>query len=52
MESFPLENVTCTASEFRCPNGRCLPERWKCDGEKDCADGSDEDLEMCGKLWD
>ncbi|XP_037869964.1 low-density lipoprotein receptor-related protein 2 isoform X2 [Bombyx mori] len=36
--------VNCTDGQHRC-NGRdekCIPWFWKCDGEKDCKDGSDE----------
>ena len=28
---------------FRCNDGVCIAKVWKCDGEKDCLDGSDED---------
>ncbi|KAI5632398.1 low-density lipoprotein receptor domain class A domain-containing protein [Phthorimaea operculella] len=36
--------ANCTNGQHRC-NGRdekCIPWFWKCDGEKDCMDGSDE----------
>ncbi|XP_011556445.3 low-density lipoprotein receptor isoform X7 [Plutella xylostella] len=47
------ESRTCTASEFRCKTGRCIPATWRCDNEKDCSDGSDEEpgtckVESCG----
>ncbi|XP_063907725.1 sortilin-related receptor-like isoform X2 [Zophobas morio] len=37
----PIQN-SCRGDLFRCTDGHCIPNRWKCDGEKDCADGSDE----------
>ncbi|KAH7969378.1 hypothetical protein HPB52_017497 [Rhipicephalus sanguineus] len=33
----------CKADQFRCmDNGECIPMKWKCDGNEDCTDGSDE----------
>lgn len=33
----------CTAEQFRCRSGRCVRLSWRCDGEDDCADNSDEE---------
>ncbi|XP_028156977.1 very low-density lipoprotein receptor-like isoform X2 [Ostrinia furnacalis] len=41
------ESRTCTSSEFRCKTGRCVPMSWRCDNEKDCPDGSDEEPGTC-----
>uniref|UniRef100_A0A3P8S016 EGF-like domain-containing protein n=1 Tax=Amphiprion percula TaxID=161767 RepID=A0A3P8S016_AMPPE len=32
----------CQPGEFACKNNRCIQERWKCDGDNDCLDNSDE----------
>ncbi|XP_067678466.1 uncharacterized protein [Haliotis asinina] len=37
-----LTSVTCKEGEFTCDNGQCISQKWKCDGDKDCEDGSDE----------
>lgn len=47
---FTAAQMTCGVDEFRCKDsGRCIPARWKCDGEDDCGDASDEPKEECGK---
>ncbi|KAG8452515.1 hypothetical protein GDO86_004341 [Hymenochirus boettgeri] len=37
----------CHPGEFACKNSRCIQERWKCDGDNDCLDNSDEAPELC-----
>nr|XP_012637337.1 low-density lipoprotein receptor-related protein 2 [Microcebus murinus] len=37
----------CSESYFTCPNGHCIMEEWKCDGDNDCSDGSDELESVC-----
>lgn len=36
--------ANCTEGQHRCAGSdeKCIPWFWKCDGEKDCGDGSDE----------
>jgi len=39
---------SCDPDEwFRCDDGTCITKVWKCDGESDCLDGSDENEYHC-----
>uniref|UniRef100_A0A671XX39 Low density lipoprotein receptor-related protein 8, apolipoprotein e receptor n=1 Tax=Sparus aurata TaxID=8175 RepID=A0A671XX39_SPAAU len=40
---------TCATTDFACKNGQCVPARWRCDGEPECADGSDEADAICSR---
>lgn len=42
-EKFSLATQLCSKDEFRCRTGRCIRASWKCDGDKDCEDNSDEE---------
>ena len=33
---------SCVSDEFRCANGKCVHNSWKCDNQDDCGDNSDE----------
>uniref|UniRef100_A0A8C2AJR3 Low density lipoprotein receptor-related protein 1Ba n=1 Tax=Cyprinus carpio TaxID=7962 RepID=A0A8C2AJR3_CYPCA len=37
----------CGPAEFQCQNQRCIQLSWKCDGDDDCSDSSDEDPHLC-----
>lgn len=41
----------CKTSEWKCPNGTCIPLSKYCNGVPDCTDKSDEPNECSGKLY-
>ena len=41
------KNHTCDASKFYCKNSKCISRMWSCDGDDDCGDNSDEDVNYC-----
>ena len=42
----PTQKPQCTSNEFRCTNGYCIKDIYKCDGYPHCTDSSDE--QFCG----
>ncbi|CAG9132321.1 unnamed protein product [Plutella xylostella] len=39
----------CSIKQFTCANGKCIPLSWVCEGDNDCGDNSDENIEECKK---
>ncbi|XP_078614550.1 uncharacterized protein LOC144883784 isoform X3 [Branchiostoma floridae x Branchiostoma japonicum] len=37
-----IPGPSCSIGQFLCDNGECISEAWKCDGDNDCGDSSDE----------
>ena len=44
---FSFEPTGCNRNQFACSDGKCIPERYRCDRRHDCSDMSDEF--GCGK---
>ena len=38
---------TCDSNRHLCDNGECISQSYVCDGDKKCADGSDETYCQC-----
>ena len=46
---FVVPLLECNDRQFTCADHHfCIPLNWKCDGEVDCDDGSDEEIIECG----
>lgn len=41
------EKKKCKEGQFECDNGNCINIYYRCDGDDDCRDGSDEDQSRC-----
>lgn len=39
---FVCQKITCPTGSYHCSNGKCINNAWKCDGDDDCEDRSDE----------
>ncbi|CAG9836717.1 unnamed protein product [Diabrotica balteata] len=42
LQPFMCRSKACPAASFHCSNGLCINEKFKCDKQDDCGDGSDE----------
>ncbi|XP_068626812.1 very low-density lipoprotein receptor isoform X3 [Battus philenor] len=44
-----LKSNVCSLKQFQCANEKCIPLSWVCEGDDDCGDNSDENIEECKK---
>ena len=40
--TYEANSTTCSSYQFQCTSGDCVNAHYKCDGDRDCDDGSDE----------
>ena len=43
-----IKFLDCLNDRFKCDNGKCIHSDWRCDGDNDCGDNSDEN--NCGGI--
>ena len=46
MVPWMVSDKNCSNGEFKCANGNCIPESYRCDSDNDCYDNSDEELPL------
>lgn len=39
-----MDASSCDVDQFRCSNGKCVPDWWRCNSMDECGDNSDEEL--------
>lgn len=45
-----IVQTLCPEGLFRCGDGQCISQSFKCNKNKDCRDGSDESIALCGPV--
>ena len=45
----PLSRGGCREDYVECNNTQCVHKDWMCDGDNDCGDKSDEEIDSCSE---